>query len=127
MSSFSLSKNERLKSRKQISLIFSKGKVQKAFPLRLHYILSPLEEGQEVMNVGFVVPKRNCKKAVDRNRYKRRIFEAVRLNRQEIMQKLSESNLHIDVMIVYIHREEPSFTFVEKAVVKAFEKLADKI
>jgi ribonuclease P protein component len=127
MSTFSLSHNERLKSRKQISLIFSEGRTVKAFPLRLHYIISPLEENQPLMNVGFVIPKRNCKLAVDRNRYKRRIFEAVRLNRMQFMKTLKEKELHIDIMIVYIHRDEPTYNYVAKAIKKGLEKLENNI
>ena len=123
MSKATFSKNERLKSRKQISLIFQQGKALKVFPVRFHYILSPLEDETEIMNVGFVVPKRNFKKAVDRNKYKRRMFESVRLNRASLMKKLKEQKLHIDVMIVYIHRESGRFEYIEKAVKKGFEKL----
>lgn len=127
MSQFSLSKNERLKSRKQIGLIFKEGQVLKAFPLRFHYKISTLEEGQPTMNIGFVVPKRNCKLAVDRNRYKRRIFEVARLNRSDFMKYLSENKLHIDLMIVYIHRDEPTYEYVEKAIKKGFEKLIKRL
>lgn len=127
MPGFSISRQERLKSRKQISQIFSSGDMVKAFPLRFHYLLSPLEKDQPSMNLGFVVPKRNCKLAVDRNRYKRRIFEAVRLNRSNFKEILEEKNLHIDLMIVYIHNDEPSFNYVEKAIKKGFKKLENKI
>lgn len=127
MSKATFSRNERLKSRKQISLIFKQGKALKVFPLRLHYILSPLEEGAELMNVGFVVPKRNFKKAVERNLYKRRMFEAVRQNREGLLKKLGNQNLHIDIMIVYIHREAGRFAYIEKAVKKGFEKLENII
>lgn len=127
MSQFSLSKNERLKSRKQIGLIFKEGQVLKSYPLRIHYSISPLEENQPTMNIGFVVPKRNCKLAVNRNRYKRRIFEAARLNRADFMVFLKDKKLHIDLMIVYIHRDEPSYEFVQKAIVKGFEKLIQRL
>jgi ribonuclease P protein component len=121
------SKNERLKSRKEIAAIFQQGKVLKTFPLRFHYTLSPIEEGDSAMNVGFVVPKRNFKKAVDRNKYKRRMFEAVRLNRAGFLQKLIEQKLHINIMVVYIHRDGGEFKFIEKAVKKGFEKLETKL
>lgn len=127
MSQFSLTKNERLKSRKQIDLIFKEGPVLKVYPLRFHYTVSELEENQPPMNIGFVVPKRNCKLAVNRNRYKRRIFEAARLNRGDFMKYLSESKVHIDLMIVYIHRDEPTFEYVEKAIQKGFEKLTQRL
>ncbi len=127
MSRFSLSQKERLKSRKQISLIFQQGKVLKSFPLRFHYQLRSIEESDLNMNIGFVVPKRNCKKAVHRNRYRRRIFEAARLHREALMKKLEEKNLHIDLMIVYIHTKEPKFSFVEKAVIKGFQKIVEQL
>ena len=122
MSKYTFSPHERLKSTKQISMIFEKGKMLKVFPIRFHYTISENKEHNGI-NVGFVVPKRNFKKAVDRNRHKRRMFEAVRLGRERLMKKIEEQNLHIDLMVVYIHREEGRFDFIEKAVKRGFEKL----
>ena len=58
----------------------AEGKHVKSFPLRLIY--SPLNhDGEFPIKVGFSVPKRNVKLAVDRNRIKRLMREVYRKNK----------------------------------------------
>lgn len=72
-------KSEKLKSKKSFDQLFSEGKSVKAFPLRLVYV--PLGEGSECHKIGVSAPKRNFKRAVDRNRLKRLMREAFRKNK----------------------------------------------
>lgn len=72
----SFPKSERLCSRKAIEALFASGNRSfTAFPLRVVY--KPAEETQIMISVS----KRHFKHAVDRNRAKRQIREAWRLNR----------------------------------------------
>jgi len=63
-------KHEKLKSRKLIEEVFTKGQVVKAYPIRLHYLIHDNEE-YSPLQAGVSVSKRNFKRAVDRNRVKR--------------------------------------------------------
>ena len=74
-----LGKKERLKSQKLIGRLFEEGISIKIFPFRLIYIVTE----KPLLQSSFSVPKRNFKKAVDRNRIKRLIKEAYRLERSE--------------------------------------------
>ena len=62
---FSYPKNEKLKSRKTIDLLFTEGKSVSKFPLRLVYI--PLEESAEKINFGVSVSKKHFKKASEKD------------------------------------------------------------
>ena len=76
-------KSERLCSRKAIEALFAGGnRAFSAFPLRVVYRVIPQESTPSLTpQVLISVSKRHFKHAVDRNRAKRQIREAWRLNR----------------------------------------------
>ena len=77
MSFNKLTKKAKLKSDKQITALFKKGKSFSVYPLRFHYVLID-EAGSTKLLVS--APKRLYKKAVDRNRAKRILRESFRLS-----------------------------------------------
>lgn len=84
----SFPKSERLCSRKAIEALFASGNRSfTAFPLRVVY--RPAEETQLLISVS----KRHFKHAVDRNRAKRQIREAWRLNRDILTAATSDDTV----------------------------------
>jgi len=69
-------KKEKLKSEKLISKLFLEGKSVSAYPLRMVYLKTTFDEAVKI-KAGVSVSKRNFKKAVDRNRIKRLLREAI--------------------------------------------------
>ena len=72
----------RLKSKKKIDALFS-GKETRtvmAYPVRVTILEEGAQEGEQPIQVLFSVSKRHFKHAVDRNRVKRQLREAYRLN-----------------------------------------------
>ena len=103
--------------------LFSGGKSISRYPLKLFYM--PVEEGQEVpIKVGVSVPKRNFKKAVDRNRIKRLMRESYRLNKHLIFNNI-EGNFAF--LILYLGKELPRYTEVEESLADIFRKLVKEI
>jgi len=102
---FTLGKLERLKSRKLIEKLFAEGKSVKKFPLRMVF-LQTSHTSTFPMQAGFSVPKRNFKRAVDRNRLKRLLRETYRLRKEILYTKLEKPTI---CMISYIGKEEISF------------------
>lgn len=70
-----LPKKNRLKKKKDFERVFMNGKIIKCQDLFLKYI----DNDKEDTKIGIVVSKKVSKKAVDRNKAKRRIREAFRL------------------------------------------------
>ena len=107
-----LGKKERLKSRKLIGRLFEEGTSIKNFPYRLVYLSTEITSVFSV-KASFSVPKRNFKKAVDRNRIKRLIREAYRLEKKNVFKG---SNFHCAFMITFIGKKEPVFHDVQEKI-----------
>ena len=104
-----LGKTERLKSKKLIKKLFEEGVSIKNFPFRLVYITTE----KPPIKSSFSVPKRNFKKAVDRNRIKRLIKEAYRLEKKNLFKTLS---FNCVFMITFLGKKEPTFSETQKKI-----------
>ena len=85
------------------------------YPVKLLWL--PL--GQQDTRAGFAVAKRNFKSAVTRNKIKRLMREAYRLQKQEIQGK----NKTFTLLFLYIGKDVASFKTIDKAVLGALKKL----
>ena len=68
---FTLGKEERLKSRKQIEQLFDKGKSFVVAPFRIYFIVNselPIQKGESRLKFGTGVSAKNFKKAVETRR-----------------------------------------------------------
>lgn len=111
-------KAEKLKSKKHITQLFTEGKSIKKFPLRFVYL--PFENSEQSPHrVGVSVPKRNFKKAVERNLLKRRMREAYRLNKYQI----ADTPQHYVIMVLYTGRNSEDFSKINTAMAALLQKL----
>lgn len=114
---------ERLKSRKAIGSLFKGGHSYVAYPLRVVWkASSPYLAAQSRVQVMISVPKRNFKTAVARNRLKRQIREAYRLQKQEFYDKVDGLDLHISLMLSYIAKEPLPFQEIQSGITKLIRK-----
>jgi len=120
-----LGKKERLKSRKQIELLFGEGKKFSISPFRVHYLFNELTNPQIEFGVG--VGNKNFKKAVDRNRIKRLVREAYRLQKINLYQKVKEKKGQLNIFIIYTGKVIPEYKEVFVQMNKILEKLGHLI
>ena len=127
---FTLGKDERLKSRKQIENLFAEGKSFAVNPFRVYFIVNgqlSIVNGGSYLQFGVGVSNRNFKKAVDRNRIKRLTREAWRLQKNELSEKVKTTQKQLNVFFIYTGKELPDFTTVKDKVAVALKKLGEKI
>ena len=127
---FTLGKDERLKSRKQIGKLFAEGKSFAVNPFRVYFIVNgqlSMVNGGSGLQFGVGVSNRNFKRAVDRNRIKRLTREAWRLQKNELSEQVRATQKQLNVFFIYTGKELPDFTTVKDKVAVALKKLADKI
>ncbi|SKB51346.1 ribonuclease P protein component [Salegentibacter holothuriorum] len=118
----SFGKDEKLKSKKLIDILFQEGKSVKKYPLKLIYL--PITN-PEISNfkTGVSVPKKLVKTAVGRNRIKRLMREAFRKNKYLVTSDLSKPYA---LMFIYISRDEISLEELNKAMIKVMEKFREE-
>ncbi len=119
---FTLSRHERLKSRKQIDLLFRQGNNMNVFPLRVSYIMEKIRQ-EEPLQFGVGVSGKFFKKAVDRNRIKRLARETWRIHKNSLKQILVDKEYSMIVFTVYTGRELPEYEVIRKAMESVIEKL----
>jgi ribonuclease P protein component len=110
-------KNQKLKSSKTIENLFLEGKTHSKFPIKVFFLS---KENIETNLAAFAVPKRNFKSAVDRNRVKRQLREAYRLNKQLL------EGIHgkkFVMLFLFLGKVKPQYAELENAMVKLLKKL----
>jgi len=138
-SRLTLGRNERLKKRKVIEEIFKSGEAFSVYPFRVYYLIrhdSDIDDGapdwnerinEPILQFGVAVSKKNFKKAVDRNRIKRLIREAYRLQQVELRAAVHQKKeLCLKLFIVYNGKEMPDYSLIEDKVGKILLKLQVK-
>ena len=99
------SKSERLCSKKSIKELFNRGFSFYTYPFKVIYLPNP-DKSIDKSQILISVPKHVFKKAVDRNKIKRRIREAYRLNKKYFALVLDNP-----LMIAYIYTAKESLGF----------------
>ena len=111
-------KTEKLKSQKLIEKLFLEGKSVVSYPLRLVFIETTFNDNVKV-KAGVSVSKRHFKNAVDRNRIKRLMREAYRLNKANYFNNITTQYA---LMILYIGKDGTEFAAVNEKMNQLFEK-----
>jgi ribonuclease P protein component len=111
---YGFGRKEKLKSRKQIEELFLNGKNFSVYPLRVTYQFLPSEE--TVVQVGVTAGKKYFKRAVDRNRIKRLIREAYRLQKNDLVETLKQKRQKGFLFFVYTDKTIASFSVITGAM-----------
>ena len=131
-----LTKTERLTSQLVIDKLFVGGNASMAaFPLRIVYMQMEKQEGsqqwdgvqQPPVSILVSVPKKRFRHAVDRNRMKRLVREAYRLNKHILWNALQEKNFRLAIAFVCITDTLPTFRSVNKSMRKALIRIGERV
>jgi len=136
---YGLTKSERLTSQLVIDKLFAGGNASMAaFPLRI--VFMQMEKGNSEnsessenleklppVSILVSVPKKRFRHAVDRNRMKRLVREAYRLNKHILWDALEGKGFRLALAFVCITDTLPSFYAVNKSMTKALIRVTEKL
>ncbi|KAF5032391.1 Ribonuclease P protein component [anaerobic digester metagenome] len=121
MKQFSLPRQERIKGTTLPSLLFHNGSVFNENPVLCRYIPTKAEHGG--FQVLFSVPKKRLKRAVDRNRIRRRMREAWRLNAGPLRDKLCSESVLLQIGLYYQSGDILTFADIELKIKSIIHRL----
>lgn len=126
-----LGKQERLCSRKLIDSLFKGGgsRAMSGFPLRMVYAVTERHEGEPAAQILVSVPKRCFKRAVKRNRIKRLVREAYRLNKHILADALERHEPQMSATMAFIYTDSHlhDYATVEQRVRNLLTRLSERL
>ncbi len=122
----SFGKEYKLCSKILIDKLFQEGKRYRNFPFSISYLQGSFSFDAP-FQVLISVPKRQFKKAHDRNYVKRCIREILRKNKDLIQNRQQPDNNKIVLSVVYNYNQLTTFVEMEQKLVKALQMLSSKL
>ena len=119
------SKAERLHSKKLIETLFKDGKSFFVHPFKVIFMITSVETSPPV-SVLISVSKRNVKNATDRNRVKRLIREAYRLNKNQLSNHVSIKDKQLVIGLIYTGRTILPFAQIESKIILILQRLIEQ-
>ncbi len=128
---YELTKSERLCSKKLIEALFEGGhKSMSAYPIRAVFMsipegLAPEDKPLPPVQVLLSVSKRRFKHAVDRNRVKRQLREAYRLQKDIVIQGLHPHH-HLAIAFIWLSDEHFPTTVIHAKMQKLLLRISEE-
>lgn len=106
---YTLGKEEKLKSKKLIEQLFAAGKRVNVHPFQIVF-QQVNHQADFPIKIGFSVPKRTTKLAVNRNRIKRLMREVYRKNKYFLFENIQNQYI---MMLIYTSKDEINYNDME--------------
>ena len=124
-----LKKEERISSRTLIEKLFDGGNSRSmtAYPVRIVYLIESQPQ-EAAVKILVSAPKRNLKRAIDRNRVKRQMREAYRKNKHIVLERIDHtSNTTLALAFIWLEKELCSSSDVEEKIVNRLKRVSEKL
>ena len=124
-----LKKEERISSRTLIEKLFDGGNSRSmtAYPVRIVYLIESQPQ-EAAVKILVSAPKRNLKRAIDRNRVKRQMREAYRKNKHIVLERIDHtSNTTLALAFIWLEKELCSSSDVEEKIVNLLKRVSEKL
>lgn len=120
-------KGERLSAKSSIEGLFRGGSSFFIYPYRVVYLLVDKSDSPHPAEVLVSVPKKKFRSAVARNRIKRKVKEAYRLQKNSLLYPyLNKEQEVLHVAFQYVANKDLSFEILAKGMEEVLKKLANE-
>lgn len=97
------------------------------YPYRVVFQTRELKENESPVSILVSVSKKRFKRAVKRNRIRRQIKEAYRLNHAGLTLFLQERGIHLDLAVLFLDKTEPDYLLLEKKMCDLLKKMEKQL
>lgn len=98
-----------------------------ASPLKCVYMFRKAQNNDEPLQALFSVSKRNFKRAVKRNKLRRRIKESYRISKNDLKDLAIQKQIAITIHFSYNTNEELNFNEISSGVQTIIKEISDKL
>jgi ribonuclease P protein component len=116
-----LKKQEILKGKKNFDRLFVRGIRSDAGPLTA--IRLEVEKNSEPLKAAFLVPVKSFSRAVERNRLRRQMREAYRLNKDLLADALKHRQTTLHLLFIYHSKSAEPFSAIQQSMVLILQRL----
>ena len=121
-----LSKAERIYHRDDIRNLWSKGDSLVERPIRMVYLKLEKDDTAPIQ-IMTVAPKKRYKTAVQRNRIKRLLREAYRLNKSNLIKTAEEQGIRIAIMFIFNGKDTITFEALQSKIILLLHRLESSL
>lgn len=120
---YTFPKSEKLCGKLRVKNLYENGNRMTCYPLRVTWLQEKDKTEITLPQVLVWAPKSLFKHAVSRNRLRRLMREAYRLNNEPLKLYCTDRKISMQIAFNYIAKEEMNYVLIEKAMRKAISKL----
>lgn len=117
---------EHLKHKRKFDELFSSGKRDFKHPIMVLWKETEVQNSTP-LQAGFSVPKKHFKKAIERNRIKRRLREAYRTQKAPLFDRLKSSGRQLTLLFVIVKPDNISYEELQPKILLLLQGIEDAV